>query len=100
MQNFQMKINMMSNIQSFAQSERNYLLGIMKKPKPLKEHPFFGLLSGLSPDGGEYVRHADKHYGQAVKKLHEAKEAITTQSIKATVNELVKMAIRSFGVSI
>ena len=56
-----------------------------------------GFLSGLSQSGGEYVRHADKYYGKAVKYLKNAQETVTTETIRLTMSHLVQLAIRSFG---
>jgi len=52
-----------------------------------------GGLYGLSPQGGEYVRDARKHYNKALECLKNLGESITTESIRSTVSHLVQIAI-------
>ncbi len=58
-----------------------------------------GFLSGLSPSGGEYVRHAGNHYGKAISYLRKTNQAITTAAISSTVTRMVEIVIKSLDIS-
>ena len=51
-------------------------------------------MDGLSQQGGEYVRNAEKHYGKAVKILHDIGQNVTTSSVSEMVNRFVQQAIQ------
>lgn len=46
-------------------------------------------ISGLSPQGGEYVRNAERHYGKAVDLIRSKGEAVTTSLLISVLGQLV-----------